>query len=257
MYIRLSANCDKVIVLKSISKARTTFDANGNEIVSYDKRGNVIKANTTVPVASFCHNEKIQHEEIDPVESAAFESWRKAQLGKIQAAMTLNATNGVLGGRPLAKLRANHGDPSAKVGEFSGIIEDAFAYGADSVKDAVNGVDTKKAVEEADDLMGMAAEDAHDFFCAELDKLSEKLIGMILHDKKVSGKPRFNHTQVLEMFAKASVFRKGLDTRLAGFKCEGNLAEKDVSKDDAHLIGSNINVISDGYFEEMKKKLSE
>ncbi len=46
MYIRMSQNCDRVVVLKSVSLAIAAFDANGDPLKG-------VRKSTTVQIASF------------------------------------------------------------------------------------------------------------------------------------------------------------------------------------------------------------
>lgn len=132
MYIRMSQNCDKVVVLKSISSAVAAFDADGKPLKG-------VRRSTTVQVASFDLSEPITHPEIPAEQAVEFESWRAKQIGRIHKAFIEAAAAGKLGGTPLLKTRSSQGDQSAKVGEFSGIIEPIIEVQAGLIKGAMTG----------------------------------------------------------------------------------------------------------------------
>ncbi|MCP1496232.1 hypothetical protein J2Y86_000939 [Pseudomonas migulae] len=132
MYIRMTQNCDRVVILKSVSTAVVAFDADQKPLKG-------VRKSTTEQVASFDLIEPISHPEI-PVEKASeFESWRALQISRIHKAFIESAATGKLGGTPLLKTRSSQGDQSAKVGEFSGIIEPIIEVQAGLIKGAMTG----------------------------------------------------------------------------------------------------------------------
>lgn len=132
MYIRMSQNCDKVIILKSVSSAVAAFDADGKPLKG-------VRRSTTVQIASFNLSEPITHPEIPAEEAVEFESWRAKQIVRIHKAFIDAAAAGRLGGTPVLKTRTAFGDPSAKVGEFSGIIEPVVEVQTGLIKSAMSG----------------------------------------------------------------------------------------------------------------------
>jgi hypothetical protein len=132
MYIRMSQNCGRVVVLKSVSLAVAAFDANGDPLKG-------VRKSTTIQVASFDLSEPITHPEIPAEQAVEFESWRAKQIGRIHKAFIDAAVAGKLGGTPVLKTRTAFGDPQAKVGEFSGIIEPLVEVQTGLIKNAMSG----------------------------------------------------------------------------------------------------------------------
>lgn len=130
MYIRMSQNCDRVVILKSVSLAVAAFDANGDPLKG-------VRKSTTIQIATFDLLEPIAHPEIPLEQAVEFESWRSTQISRIHKAFIEAAAAGKLGGTPLLKTRSSQGDQAAKVGEFSGIIEPIIEVQAGLVKGAI------------------------------------------------------------------------------------------------------------------------
>ena len=115
MYIKLTQNCDRCIVLKTVSSS----------IVAYDEKSNLIKGarkNSTVKIAEFSHEQKIEHCEIPPEDAERFKNWREEQIRRIHIALLGNASEGMHGGIPQAKTKSTMGKSEIKIGEFSGVI---------------------------------------------------------------------------------------------------------------------------------------
>jgi hypothetical protein len=132
MYMRMSQNCDKVVVLKSVSSAVEAFDADGKPLKG-------VRRSTTIQVASFDLSDPIAHPEIPPEQAVEFESWRAKQIGRIHKAFIDAAAAGKLGGTPVLKTRTAFGDPQAKVGEFSGVIDPVVEVQTGLIKSAMSG----------------------------------------------------------------------------------------------------------------------
>lgn len=133
MYIRMSQNCDRVVVLKSVSTSVVAFDANQNPLKG-------VRKSTTEQIATFDLSESISHPEIPAEKAAKFETWRALQTSRIHKAFIEAAALGKLGGTPLLKTRSSQGDQAAKVGEFSGIIEPVVEVQAGLIKGAMTGL---------------------------------------------------------------------------------------------------------------------
>jgi hypothetical protein len=136
MYMRMSQNCDKVVVLKSVSLAVAAFDANGDPLKG-------VRKSTTIQIASFDLLEPIAHPEIPLEQAVEFESWRSTQVSRIHKAFIEAAAGGKLGGTPLLKTRSSQGDQAAKVGEFSGIILPIIEVQTGLIKSAMSGQKTE------------------------------------------------------------------------------------------------------------------
>ncbi|WP_416739119.1 hypothetical protein ACM1ZW_19865 [Pseudomonas sp. NFX71] len=130
MYIRMSQNCDRVVILKSVSLTVAAFDANGDPLKG-------VRKSTTIQIATFDLLEPIAHPEIPLEQAVEFESWRSTQISRIHKAFIEAAAAGKLGGTPLLKTRSSQGDQAAKVGEFSGIIEPIIEVEAGLIKGAI------------------------------------------------------------------------------------------------------------------------
>ncbi|AWM92548.1 hypothetical protein DJ564_17885 [Pseudomonas sp. 31-12] len=131
MYIRMTQNCDRVVVLKSVSLAVAAFDANGDPLKG-------VRKSTTIQIASFDLLEPIAHAEIPLEQAVEFESWRFTQISRIHKAFIDAAAAGKLGGTPVLKTRTDFGDPQAKVGEFSGIIHPVVEVQTGLIKSAMS-----------------------------------------------------------------------------------------------------------------------
>ncbi|MHC8400310.1 hypothetical protein ACYZTX_12730 [Pseudomonas sp. MDT1-17] len=132
MYIRMNQNCDRVVILKSVSTSVEAFDADHNLLKG-------VRRSTTVQIASFGLLEPIAHPDIPLEQAVEFESWRDLQISRIRKAFIDAAAVGKLGGSPVLKTRTIFGDSSAKVGEFSGVIEPVIQVQVGLIKAAMSG----------------------------------------------------------------------------------------------------------------------
>jgi len=132
MYIRMTQNCERVFVVKSVSSAVAAFDADGEPLKG-------VRKSTTIQIASFDLSEPIVHAEIPAEKAEEFEIWRSLQICRIHKAFIDAAAAGKLGGTPVLKTRTAFGDPQAKVGEFSGIIEPLVEVQTGLIKSAMSG----------------------------------------------------------------------------------------------------------------------
>lgn len=134
----MTQNCDRVVILKSVSASVVAFDADRNPLKG-------VRKGTTVQIASFGLSEPIAHPEISDDKAAEFESWRSTQFSRIHKAFIDAAAAGKLGGTPVLKTRTAFGDPAAKVGEFSGVIEPVIEVQSGLIKGAMSGQRTEPA----------------------------------------------------------------------------------------------------------------
>ncbi|MDI3358133.1 MULTISPECIES: hypothetical protein [unclassified Pseudomonas] len=132
MYIRMTQNCDRVVVVKSVSIAVVAFDADQKPLKG-------VRKSSTEQIASFDLFETITHPEISAEQAAEFEFWRAKQISRIHKAFIEAAASGKLGGTPVLKTRSDFGDQSAKVGEFSGIIKPVIEVQTGLIKSAMSG----------------------------------------------------------------------------------------------------------------------
>lgn len=237
MYIRMSQNCDKVVVLKSISSAVAAFDADGKLLKG-------VRRSTTIQVASFDLSEPITHPEIPAEQAVEFESWRAKQIGRIHKAFIDAAAVGKLGGTPVLKTRTAFGDPEAKVGEFSGIIEPLVEVQTGLIKSAMSG--QKSFAKPADGTTRTLAEEmTPEAISQAMIELAEKITRFI-HLSGKKGTDIYTLNQTLDIRAAFSALGCATDGRGIGYTVQG----KDIEGRNAANEGLDL-------FKELKKRITE
>ncbi|MFJ2287819.1 hypothetical protein ACIOUF_15885 [Pseudomonas iridis] len=189
MYIRMSQNCCRVIVLKSVSVSVLAFDANQKPLKG-------VRKSTTIQIASFDLVEPIVHPEISSEKAAEFEAWRSAQVSRIQNAFIDAAAVGKLGGTPVLKTRTGFGDPLAKVGEFSGLVEPIIEVQIGLIKSAMSG--QKSFSKPAEGTRTLADEMNPEAISEAMIELAEKITRFI-HLSKKKGTDLFSIDQTLDI----------------------------------------------------------
>lgn len=237
MYIRMSQNCDRVVVLKSVSIAVVAFDADQKPLKG-------VRKSTTEQVTTFDLFEPISHPEI-PVEKAAeFESWRALQISRIHKAFIDAAASGKLGGTPVLKTRTAFGDPLAKVGEFSGVIEPVIEVQTGLIKSAISG--QKSFAKPADGTTRPLAEEmTPESISQAMIELAEKITRFI-HLSGKKGTDIYTLNQTLDIRAAFSALGCATDGRGIGYTVQG----KDIEGRNAANEGSDL-------FKELKKRITE
>ena len=228
MYIRMSQYCDKVVVLKSVSKAVEAFDAQGNPLKG-------VRRSTTEQVATFNLVEPIRHPDISAEEALEFESWRELQLKRIQKAYIEHAAAGKLGGYPLLKTRSDMGDELAKVGEFSGIISTMIEVQPGMIKNAING---KRQADDQQPQAGMTLNErvASEAICERIKQISEDIMRyMSLTNRK--GADIYTIQQTLDMRAAWNALGCTLDSRGIGYpKVTGNIYGRNAAEEGVEIF---------------------
>lgn len=235
MYVRMSQYCDKVIILRSVSRAVEAFDANGQPLKG-------VRKSTTEQVASFGLSEPIRHSEINAEKASEFEAWRDVQLRRIQRAYVDNAAAGKLGGFPLLKTKASMGNEIAKVGEFSGLISSMIQVQPGMIKNAINGqrLDSKPTAEGRT----LAEETTPEAISALLLEACEKIMRRI-HLSGRRGTDIYTHAEALDMRAAYCALGCAMDMRGIGYKVEGPDTGRNASKEGVDL------------FKAIKKRITE
>lgn len=237
MYIRMSQNCDRVIILKSVSLAVAAFDANGDPLKG-------VRKSTTIQIASFDLLEPIAHPEIPLEQAVEFESWRSTQVSRIHKAFIESAATGKLGGTPLLKTRSSQGDQSAKVGEFSGIIEPVVEVQAGLIKSAMSG--QRSFARPADGATRTLAEEmTPEAISQSMIELAEKITRFI-HLSGKKGTDIYTLSQSLDIRAAFSALGCATDGRGIGYTVQG----KDIEGRNAANEGLDL-------FKELKKRITE
>lgn len=236
MYIRMSQYCDKVIILRSVSKAIEAFDASGQPI-------NGARKSTTEQIATFSLDEPIRHTDIDEEKALEFESWRDVQLRRIQKAYIENAAAGKLGGLPLLKSKSGMGNELAKVGEFSGIISTMIEVQPGMIKNAING-QRPESNKIAADARSLADETSPETISALLLEISEKIMRRI-HLSGHKGTDIYSQAETLDMRAAYTALGCALDKRGIGYKVQGPIAGRNAAEEGLEL------------FNEIKKRITE
>ncbi|MBZ9784162.1 hypothetical protein K9857_21735 [Pseudomonas sp. REP124] len=227
MYIRMSQNCDKVVILKSVSSAVAAFNADGMPLKG-------IRKSTTVQIASFDLSEPITHPNIPAEQAVLFESWRSAQISSIQKAFIAAAAAGKLGGTPVLKTRAAFGDPSAKVGEFSGVIVPLIEVQTGLIKSAMSG--QKSFANPADGKTRTLAEEMTPEAISEaMIELAEKITRFI-HISGKKGADIYSIGQALDIRAAFSALGCATDGRGIGYTVQGTIEGRNAATEGLDLF---------------------
>jgi hypothetical protein len=227
MYIRMSQNCDKVVVLKSVSNSVMAYDSEGNQLKG-------LRKNTTIQVASFDLIEPIYHPEISDDEASKFEEWRRVQISRINKVFVENAAAGKYGGTPLLKTRIDCGDPLAKVGEFSGVIVPLVELSKDLIQSVVN---AQRADEHPNGSMSRTLDDdvTSESVCSDILEIVRRIIRFInLNGRK--GSEIYSQEQTLDMRAAWASLGCALDGRGVGYKVEGTIDGRNAAKEGQRLF---------------------
>lgn len=236
MYIRMSQNCDRVVVLKSVSLAVVAFDADGNPLKG-------VRKSTTIQIASFDLSEPIAHPEIPLEQVVEFESWRSTQISRIHKAFIDAAAGGKLGGTPLLKTRSSQGDQAAKVGEFSGIIEPVVEVQIGLIKSAMSG--QKSFAKPADGTTRTLAEEmTPEAISQAMIDLAEKITRFI-HLSNKKGTDLYTIGEVLDIRAAFSVLGCATDGRGIGYTVQGTIEGRNAATEGLDL------------YTELKKRITE
>lgn len=236
MYIRMSQNCDRVIVLKSISSAVAAFDADGKPLKG-------VRRSTTVQVASFDLSEPITHPEIPAEQAVEFESWRAKQIGRIHKAFIDAAAAGRLGGTPILKTRTAFGDQTAKVGEFSGIIDAVVEVQTGLIKSAMSG--QKSFAKPADGTTRTLAEEmTPEAISHAMIELAEKITRFI-HLSNRKGTDLYTISEALDIRAAFSALGCATDGRGIGYTVQGTIEGRNAATEGLDL------------YTDLKKRITE
>ncbi|QZA96066.1 hypothetical protein K3369_20130 [Pseudomonas mandelii] len=236
MYIRMTQNCDRVVVLKSISSAVAAFDADGHPLKGFRK-------SSTEQIAAFDLQEPIIHPEIPAEKAIEFEVWRSSQISRIHKAFIDAAAGGKLGGTPILKTRSAFGDQSAKVGEFSGLIKPVIEVQAGLIKGAMSG--QKAQPNRAEGARTLAEEMAPDAISEAMIDLAEKIIRFI-HLSNKKGTDLYTIGQTLDIRRAYSALGCATDKRGIGY----TVAKKLIEGRNAATEGMDL-------FIELKKRVTE
>lgn len=227
MYVRMSQNCDKIVVLKSLS----------NSVIAYDCAGNQLKGlrkNTTIQVASFDLIEPISHPEIPDEKALEFEEWRAVQINRINKVFIENAAAGKYGGTPLLKTRTDCGDPLAKVGEFSGVIVPLVELPKDLIQSVVK---AHRVDEHPNGCMSRTLDDdvTSVSVCSDIFEIIHKIMRFInLNGRR--GTEIYSQEQTLDMRAAWAALGCALDGRGIGYKVEGMIDGRNAAKEGQKLF---------------------
>jgi hypothetical protein len=202
MYIKLTQNCDRCIILKSSSTSVTAYDSQHKPIKG-------IRKNFTTKIAEFCHDQKIEHPEISIEDSIRLTRWRDEQLAQISNAFLDNARGGKYGGIPKAKYHSSIGASCTKIGEFSGLIDGAIT------------IDLTKYASEASETK--TNKETYKFTTASEVKLNLlSLCEDILKRIEKDGKQFFSEEDARSMLIANSALTCALDSRGIGYIIKGS-----------------------------------
>lgn len=231
----MSQYCDKIVILRSVSKSVEAFDASGQALKG-------VRKSTTEQIASFNLIEPIRHADIDEEKALEFEAWRDVQLRRIQRAYVEHAAAGKLGGFPLLKTKSSMGDSLARVGEFSGIISSMIEVQPGMIKNAINGqrIESRTTPESR----SLADETAPEAISVLLLEVCEKIMRRI-HLSGRKGTELYPQAETLDMRAAHSALGCALDSRGIGHNVKATVAGRNSAKEGL------------GLFSEIKKRITE
>lgn len=226
MYIRMSQNCDKVVVLKSVSNSVMAYDSEGNQLKG-------LRKNTTIQVASFDLIEPISHPEIPDVKASEFEEWRAVQISCINKVFIENAAAGKFGGTPLLKTRSDHGDPLAKVGEFSGVIVPIVELPQGLIQSLIS---EQSAGERSNGSTSLTVDDVtSESVCSDMLGIINRIMRFIdLNGRK--GIEIYSREQTLDMRATWAALGCVLDGRGIGYKVQGTIDGRNAADEGLELF---------------------